>query len=248
MRSSDTRASRSAVSSTSSRSHKPSPLRIWLPPPRTAAAMISPELVNGAKRSQPVSNCTTGYASAPSRRLLVVRTRAAQQVRAQRVRGVRADAVEVEVVLAELRGGAGADPDGRQPEHAVDRRGRDVDRADPVDRGGQHVLVEQPALQLDAAVGDAEARREVPGQAERHGHGDADHVPPPVVAAGRRARDEQAEQGRQEADHLADRVDQQHQRVQALPLAMVDQPVGVRSAVGRRAGSVTWRRPGSSRP
>ena len=106
-----------------------------------------------------------------------------QQVAAQRVRRVHADAVEGQLVVAELGGGARADPDGGQPQHPVDQRGADVDGADAVDRRRQHVLVEQAPPQLHPPLEDAEAGGQVPRDAEGDRHADAQHVPPPLVPA-----------------------------------------------------------------
>ena len=140
--------------------------------------------------------------------------------------------VEVDPVLVAGRGGAGADPHRGQPEQPVDRRGGEVDGAHPVHRRREHVPVEQPAPQLDPAAGDPEAGGEVAQQAE----GDREwptpsscHGSPPAAVPATTMHD----QHRQEPDQLADRVDQQHPRVEPLPLGVPGEPVT----------GVTWRRP-----
>ena len=207
----------------STRSNPPRLLKSWLPAPRTPAAIASPELVSGAKRSQAGSRRSTtrsaratvrhgGRHGAPGRRGDV------QQLLAQPPGAGARQPVQVEPVLLRAGGRAGAHPDRRETEQPVDRGGGDVDGADPVQRGREHVPVEQPAPQLDPARRDPEARGHVAQHAETDRDADTDEAPGTVVARGGGAGDEEADQDRQEADQLPDRVDQQHPRVEPLPV------------------------------
>ena len=77
------------------------------------------------------------------------------------VASVVGEGVQLEPVVPSVPTVPGADADGAQPEHPVhDGRGQ-VDGPDPVERRRQPLPVEEAALQLDPAVRDPVARRQV---------------------------------------------------------------------------------------
>jgi hypothetical protein len=164
-------------------------------------------------------------------RLVGVHGSGVQEVGAQAPRTVDREAVEVQPVLLAGRGGAGPDPHRRQAEQPLDRLGGHLHGPDAVQARGEHVLVDQSATQLDPASADPEARGEVAQDPERDRDRDAQQLPLDVGPAGRPAEHEEPDQHRQEPQHLADRVDQQHPSVETLPLALADES-------GRRGGHV----------
>ena len=200
-----------------------------------AAAAMNPLLVSGANRAQAGSSRSTTACWRRARllggRLLGVDRGDVQQVGAKPARALDGQAVEVQLVLAAGRGGARADAHGRQAEQPLDRVGRHLHRPDSFQAGGEHVLVDQPATQLDPALADPEARGDVAQDPERDRERDAEQLPGDVRAVRRPVEHEQAHQHREEPQHLADRVDQQHPAVETLPLALVDE-------IGRRGRHV----------
>ena len=106
---------------------------------------------------------------------------------------------------------AGADLDLGEPEGPVEQRRLEVDAADPVERSRQLLLVEQPRVQLELRVGDAEAGGQPGEAAEDDGAGDRDRQHPqrPVAAAAPHA-DDADQGGHEELSRHLERVDHQH--------------------------------------
>ena len=204
------------------RENAPSSLSSWAPPPNRPAAITAPLLVSGANRAQPGSKRSTSRSSAAVSAASAAPSTldgATCSSSARRPRARSAGRPSRSRRSSESRGGgAGADPHRGEAERAVDQRGGHVDGPDPVERRGQHVPVQQAPAQLHPALGDPEARGQVAEQAQRDRHQHPEVLPRPVATGGR-AGDEQADQHGQEPHHLADRVDQEHPRVQPLPLA-----------------------------
>ena len=161
-------------------------------------------------------------------RVLVLLLGHGQQRGAQLAGALGGQAVEVDVLAAAC--GAGADPHGREPQQPLHEGGGEVDRAHPVELGGAAAPLEQSLAQLDPAVVDAVAGRDVAQHAEGHRHHDAEHLPGDAAAAHPAADEDQRDQRWQEPADLAHRVHEQHPRVQPQP----EPAVGGLSSLGRR--------------
>ena len=158
-----------------------------------------------------------------------LRASAAQQLVAQLAGPVGREAVEVEaVVVASVEAvpvpiRTVVRPSSRWIGEAVS-----VDGADPVERRRQHVPVR--AVRGAARPGRWRSGSWWSGSAAGRARSGSR---PRAAATARRHRrrpgDEQADQHRQEADQLADRVDQQHPRVEPLPLGVADRRRRTRS-------------------
>ena len=189
-------------------------------PPTTT----SPVLVNGAYHSHRGVNATSGSAvggttsPAPSSATPARAVAPASSRSRSAVASAVGEGVQLEPVARVGAGGAGADADRAQPEQPVhDGRGQ-VDGPHPVERGRQPLPVEEPALELDPAVRDPVARRQVAHDTDRdrdRERGDADDGTRAALGG---AEEEHADQRDDEPAQLGHGVDQQHPAVEPLPV------------------------------
>ena len=202
--------------------------------PGWSAARTAPSRVEGAPPSR-VRRRLGGRLVVGGRRPAAARARSARAPVAAAARRGRAGP------RRSVGGGAGADPHRGQPEQPVDRRGGQVDGADPVDRRRQHVPVEQPAPQLDPAAGDPEAGGQVAQQAERDRDRDAEQLPPLARRPRCRPRAKPISTGRKRITSRTGCTSSIRGSSRCHSASRRSRPAP--AAGRRRSGSITWRRP-----
>lgn len=143
--------------------------------------------------------------------------RFAQQRRAQIGNQCARECVEFELVGIVTASGAlpGADSYDRQPQHAVQHSGFDVDGPNATARYREQLLLEDTGAQLNVDGADAirggEIAQETVDHEQRH------HAESPVVVTTLAAENKGNQQDRKQFDYLVDRMDQQHPSVEAKP-------------------------------
>ena len=111
---------------------------------------------------------------------------------------------------------AGADLEHRQPEQSVQQSSVGGHRPNPVAGHRQHVALQHAGAQLDVVGADAVGRGEPAGQSVGDDERDAADRPHRVPRRG--PEHEGADQNRDLAQHLMDRMHEQHARAQPGPL------------------------------